>query len=158
MKRLPLLALALLCASLHAAPISPAVHDAVMVIADAEGVPRSVANWLQIEESGDRRTGTWGDARAVSREAVRGFHSEGLFQIFAEPRQLEYLLAVYWHDGTFDIFDPVDNATLALRYLHALHRRFGSWYLALCYFNHGDILHIPEETKAYARRICEAHY
>lgn len=143
---------------LPAEPISAAVHGAIMVIADREGVPRSVANWQQIEESGNWQTGAWGDAEAVSHEAVRGFHSRGLFQIFEEPKNLDYLLRTFWRpsDGVFDILDPIDNATLALRYLAALHRQLGTWFLACVFYNHGSIFGASAETLAYAARIINA--
>lgn len=142
-----------------AAPISKTTHSAIMLIADRGGIPRSVANWLQVEESGNRYTGTWGDAKAVSRREVRGYHSRGLYQIFEEPSNLNYLLDTFWdakRDGVFDIENPVKNATLAFRYLAALHKQFGSWYFALCFYNSGETRAAPEETKAYALRIVKA--
>jgi len=152
-------ALLALSIPLAAAPISPATHAAIMRIADTEGVPRSVANWLQVEESGNWRTGAWGDASAVSREEVRGYHSRGLYQLFEEPSNLDYLLAQFWTGRgeceRFDILNPIHSAKVGLRYMEALHRSWGSWYLAACHYN-GCNGKPSEETWAYALRIILA--
>jgi hypothetical protein len=147
-----------LSAPLCAESISPAIHEQVMLIADREGVPRSVANWLQVEESGDRHTGAWGDPLAVSHESVRGYHSKGLFQLFEEPSNINYLLEMYYKDDlkNFDIFCPLCNATVAMRYLSALHRRYGTWYAALVHYNHGSIRGESQDTRDYATRIINA--
>lgn len=157
------LILFVIAASLPAAPISTATLERVFEIADAEGVPRSVARQLCIEESGDWRTGKLGDPLAKSK-LVRGYRSRGLFQLYEAPANLGYLLARYWTGGRFDIENPIHNATVALRYLADLHRRFGTWFLAACAYNWGPtnvamierIEDIPESTRAYAMRIVEA--
>lgn len=159
MRRL-LFALFLLAASsLYAEPISRATLLCVLGIARGYHVPESVAYQQQIEESGDRRTGQWGDAKRKSRVKSRGFHSRGLFQIWEEPAHLAYLIKTYWpkHLGTFDIEDPIDNTILAMSYLSSLHDRFGNWYEALVYYNSGWLLKdAPQESKDYARRIVKA--
>lgn len=154
---------ALLAAPLPASPITPSILSAVLAIADASGVPRSVARQLCIEESGDWRTGTLGDPLAKSK-LVRGYRSRGLFQLYEAPANLGYLLARYWTGWRFDIENPIHNATVALRYLADLHRRFGTWFLAACAYNWGPgnlagvrrIEDVPESTKAYAERIINA--
>lgn len=159
MKRL-LVALFLLAASsLYAEPINRATLLCVLGIARGYHVPESVAYQQQIEESGDRHTGQWGDAKAVSWVASRGYHSRGLFQIWEEPEHLAYLIEHHWPKnlGTFDILDPIDNSILAMSYLSALHERFGNWYEALVFYNSGRLLKdAPQESKDYARRIINA--
>jgi hypothetical protein len=155
--KFPLVVLLLaLAVSLSAAPISPSTHGLVMLIADSMGVPRSVANWLQVEESGDWRTGQWGDASAIGPVGADGSRCLGLYQL--NPRWMPYLVELYFpHPAmSFDAFDPLQNATVALGYLAALHRRFGSWDLALIYFNCGRVVDVPEGTREYATRICKA--
>jgi hypothetical protein len=116
----------------------------------AKGIPASVTRQLMIEESDKIPT-------AVSGVTSEGYHSRGLFQLYDRPSNLEWLLNKYWDwKKPFDIYDPKDNATVALSYLAALYKQFGTWYLALCYYNHGDIQTIPEETSAYAIRIITA--
>lgn len=159
MKRLLLALFLLSSSSLYAEPISRATLLCVLGIGRSYGVPDSVAYQQQIEESGDRHTGQWGDARAVSKKKSRGFHSRGLFQIWEEPAHLAYLIAHHWprHLGTFDIEDPIDNTVLAMSYLSALHDRFGNWYEALVFYNCGKLLKdAPQESKDYARRIVRA--
>jgi hypothetical protein len=160
MKRRILFIAALFAASLvQAAPISRSTLLCVLGIARSYGVPESVAYQQQIEESGDRHTGQWGDAKAVSHVKSRGYHSRGLFQIWEEPGHLAYLIEHHWpkHLGTFDIEDPIDNTILAMSYLSALHDRFGNWYEALVYYNSGRLLKdAPQELKDYARRIINA--
>ena len=116
----------------------------------SKGVPASVTRQLMIEESDKIPT-------AVSRITPEGYHSRGLFQLYDRPSNLDWLLKTYWHgDHPFNIYDPKDNAEVALSYLAALHKQLGTWYLALCYYNHGDVKTIPDETDAYAIRIIMA--
>ncbi len=152
-------ALALLCASAYAAPIDRATLINVLDIGYRYGVPESVTYRLQIEESGDPRTGGWGDPEARSRYKSKGYHSRGLFQLYEEPVHLKYLLDNYYPSDPdrFRITDPIHNAFVALPYLAALHDRFGNWYEALVYYNCGKLLKdAPAESKAYARRIVNA--
>jgi len=152
---------------LQSAPISPQTHAIVMLIAEAQGVPQSVADRLQIEESGDRYTGTWGDAHAHGPLTTEGYRSYGLFGLYAKPSNLAWLLAHFFpHPAqTFDIFDPIQNAVVGLGYLAWLHRRFGTWYLAACAYNAGPSWVVLgavaceerfRDTREYARRIIEA--
>jgi hypothetical protein len=158
MKRL-LLALLLLSSTLYAEPIDDATFAQVMAIADREGVPRSVASRLMFEESGDPWTGSRGDPEAVGDEKT-GWRSIGLYQIHTKPRNLEELMRRDWpfKRDDFDIYDPLDNATLALRYLARKHRDLGTWYRAVAFFNCGQVesRKVPEKTKAYAIRIISA--
>ena len=160
MKRRILFIAALFAASLvQAEPISRATLLCVLGIARGYHVPESVAYQQQIEESGDRHTGQWGDAKKPSRYKSKGYHSRGLFQIWEEPAHLVYLIAHHWPKdmGTFDIEDPIDNSILAMSYLSALHARFGNWYEALVFYNSGRLLKdAPQESKDYARRIINA--
>ena len=147
-------ALLFLTASLCAAPIDRATLLSVLDIAREEGVPRSVAYQQQIEESGDWRTGAWGCATAIGKEKKLApdepsFPSKGLFQLHTRPQNLDHLVKTYWIDRgeteTFDITNPIHNATVALRYVASLHRQLGTWYRAACAYNAG-----PENVKSGA--------
>lgn len=129
--------------------ITPSQLKKVYEIGAQAGVPRSIITQLMAEES-------QGYVDAVSHETAEGFVSRGLFQLYDKPGNLEWLLARFWPGGVFNINDPVDNATVALAYLASLHNRFGNWYQALVYYNHGDVAHYPESTRAYAKRIINA--
>ena len=121
----------------------------ILLIGEASGVPRSVASALMLEESR-------GDPLAVGPKGSDGSRSRGLYQI-SERWQADLVARYYPHPAQyFDWADPLDSAVVGLGYLAALHRRFGTWYLALCYFNFGRVVDVPEGTKAYARRIVEA--
>lgn len=148
------LALIILALSLplSAESISREVHAAVMQIADDCGVPRSVANALQIEESGWYKTGTWGDAKAVNHGEPGGWESRGLYQLYYKPSNIEFLLSHYWTSSeTFNVFNPLHNATVALRYLADLHKRHGTWLAANAYYNGGSAY-----SWERAKRIIEA--
>jgi hypothetical protein len=76
----------------------------------------------------------------------------GLYQIYMRPDNIAYLLAHYWtRPEAFDVFDPFDNATLALRYLADLHQTHGTWLAANAHYNGGS-----EYSWIRARRIVEA--
>lgn len=152
MKPLAAALLLFVASMLHAAPISKATLSAVLDIGDAAGVPRSVVVALMQEESG-------GDAAAVSR-AVGGFRSIGLFQLYSRPADMAWKLSRFWTAplADFDVWDPIDNATVALRFLAWAHERYGNWLQALYYYNHGDVEHVPEATREYARRIVNYPY
>jgi nuclear transport factor 2 (NTF2) superfamily protein len=158
MKRIFFLALILSFIPCTSEPISKEIHVQVMKIADVCKVPRSIANALQIEESGWWKTGTWGDARAYSPEPS-GWPSRGLFSIYMEPKNLFYLLEHFWtaynEKEIFNVENPIHNAKLALRYLAQLHHDHGSWFVALCYYNAGT-KDAPLKTLQYAQRICDA--
>lgn len=155
-----LLALALAAIPMVAEPISPATWRAVMAEAARQGVPLSIANRMQIEESGDPRTGGWGNALAIGRVSKEGYRALGLYQIYDKPSNMAWLVRKYWtpyHLATpFDVFNPLHNTALAMRYLAALHRRLGTWYAALCYYQCGRVEGASERTRGYARRIVEA--
>ena len=126
------------------------LHD-VIAIGRHYGVPESVTRQLMHEESR-------GKVDAQSDVTYEGYYSAGLFQIYTKPDNYNYLLWKYWKSsaGEFDINNPYHNATVALHYLSDLHIQYGSWYKALLFYNHGDILTASERTKAYARRIINA--
>jgi hypothetical protein len=153
----PLVIFLFIASSLYAAPIDDATFRDVMHISDREGVPRSVAARLMFEESGDPWTGSRGDPDAVGDEAT-GWPSVGLFQLHTRPENIGYLLKTFWTaPETFDIRNPLHNATVALRYLADLHRRFGTWYMAAARYNAGPYSKvIPDKTKRYASRIISA--
>ena len=121
----------------------------VYEIGRQNGVPASIVRALMAEESG-------GYVDAVSHKTSEGYVSRGLFQLYTRPDYLAWLLDRFWTGDTFDIEDPIDNATVALSYLSALHKRFGNWYQALVYYNHGDIKAYPQSTRSYAKRIINA--
>lgn len=154
-----LLALILLSSTLYAAPIDDATFAQVMAIADREGVPRSVAARLMFEESGDPWTGSRGDPLAEGDEST-GWKSKGLYQIHTRPANLDELMRKDWPGKRedFDILDPLDNATLAMRYLARKHRDLGTWYRAVCFYNSGRTKQeeMTPRTKAYALRIISA--
>ena len=131
--------------------ISQRMKDQVCEIGASYGVPKSVVLQLMAEESG-------GDCRAVSHKTDEGYRSLGLFQLYNKPGNIEWLLDKFWkcRKIDFDVYDPLDNAGVALPYLASLHDRFGNWYHACVYFNHGSIYGASVETKAYARRIINA--
>lgn len=124
----------------------------IVEIGKANRVPKSVTIQLMHEESG-------GYADAISHLTGEGYRSEGAFQIYTKPGNLDWLLWKFWKGNKedFHIFDPIDNATLALAYLSWLHDRYGNWFLACVYFNHGNITGYSKETEAYALRIINAH-
>jgi hypothetical protein len=152
-----ILVLALSCAPLAAAPISQETREMILVLADVFGVPRSVANQMHINETGDWKTGEWGRADAVRVEWT-GWTSEGLMQLYTRPDNISWLLAMFWdHDPkTFDILDPIDNSIVALRYMRHLHDWLKNWYKAALFYNSGKLSGHSENTKAYARRIINA--
>jgi soluble lytic murein transglycosylase-like protein len=131
--------------------ITDAERAKVYAIGKANGVPLSVVRQLMYEESR-------GNVLAVSDMTPEGFYSRGLFQIYTKPGNVEWLLWKFWtkSDGEFDIDDPIANATLALRYLSWLHKRFGNWYQACVYYNHGSVKGYSEGTRTYALRIINA--
>lgn len=130
--------------------ITDSERQQVYAIGKANGIPKSVIRQLMWEESR-------GYCDAVSDVTPEGFYSRGLFQLYDKPGNLKWLLSKFWHGGEFDIYDPIDNATVAMAYLASLHKRFDNWYLALCYYNHGSVHGCSEQTKAYARRIINAN-
>jgi hypothetical protein len=147
------LALAALCLIMSLSAmgerISPRMVEYVLIIGEMEGVPRSVTRQLMQEESG-------GCAEARSKPTKEGYSSVGLFQIYERPDNLSSLVSRHWGQGDFEITNPVHNATVALRYLSALHSRFGNWLQALYYYNHGSLVDVPQSTRDYARRIVNA--
>jgi soluble lytic murein transglycosylase-like protein len=152
MKLLPIIALAFVgCHPLPAATISAEMRACVLAIGSAHGVPRSVTAALMWEESRN-------DADAVGPVGADGFRCRGLFQL--NPKFEAELVAKFFphRASVFDVFDPLDNAVVALGYLGALHRTFGNWTQALWFYNCGEYKRqfVPESTKAYARRIVEA--
>lgn len=142
-----LLFFSLPCSSLT--KITAAQEKKVYEIGARNGVPASIIRALMAEESG-------GYVDAVSHETADGYVSRGLFQLYTRSDYLAWLLDQFWTGREFDIEDPIDNATVALAYLSSLHKRFGNWYQALVYYNHGDVAHYPESTRNYAKRIINA--
>jgi hypothetical protein len=169
MKRIIAPILLFIASTLSAEPIDDSTFRDVMHIADREGVPRSVAYWLQVEESGNRFTGERGDASAINKNEPGGWPSVGLYQPYMKPENIEWLLAVYWYGrGEMEIFDPLNpihSAKLGLRYIADLHNLLGTWYRAACAYNagkskvlSGEVFTLPRyaKTRAYAFRIINA--
>ena len=121
-----LLAVAMSPHVLCATPISRADHAVIMQIADNLNVPRSVADRLQIEESGDKETGEWGNPEKLGYRGADGFRCRGLYMI--HPKWQAYLVELYYPiPAKFFVWsNPIDSALVGLGYLAALHRRFGS--------------------------------
>lgn len=154
-----ILAVVICCRPIYAKPITILEHKKIMHIADMVGIPRSIANRLQIEESGDPILGEWGNPCAVGPLTPEGYRALGLIQLYNKPSNMEWLLLNYWypwHKETFDVFNPLHNAEVGYRYLHALHKRFLTWERALWYYNCGYVINVPSDTKKFARRIIEA--
>jgi hypothetical protein len=149
------LALALFSLPLMADPLSARDHETIMEIADNLNVPRSIADRLQIEESGDKATGEWGDPAKLGYRGSDGYQCRGLYQI--HPKWQAYLVGLYYPiPAKFFVWsNPIDSALVGLGYLAALHKRFGSWERALWYFNLGRVTNVPSDVRAYARRIIK---
>jgi hypothetical protein len=149
------LVIALFAMPLIAEPLSIRDHETIMVIADNLKVPRSIADRLQIEESGDKATGEWGDPSKLGYRGSDGYRCRGLYQI--HPKWQAYLVWRYypWPAKFFVWSNPIDSAFVGLGYIADLHRRFGSWERALWYYNLGRVTNVPPEVKAYARRIVK---
>lgn len=131
-------------------PIDSNTREKVYSIGLLHGVPVSITKKLMYEESR-------GEPKAVSHATNEGYVSRGLFQIYTRPDYLAWILWKFWKsEKPFDIENPIDNAEVALAYLSSLHDRFGNWYSACLYFNHGSIEGCSRETKLYARRIVNA--
>lgn len=148
-----ILAVAMSPAIVHAVPISKADHDTIMVIADNLNVPRSVADRLQIEESGDKATGEWGNPRKIGYRGADGVRCRGLYMI--HPKWQAYLVEHFYPIPAkfFQWYNPIDSALVGLGYLSALHRRFGSWEKALWFYNLGRVTNVPRDVREYAKRI-----
>ena len=132
--------------------ITESERQAVYEIGAENGVPLSIVRQLMKEESG-------GDCHAVSHKTAEGYYSRGLFQLYDKPGNINWLLEKFYpSDPAFFSFnDPIQNSMIALAYLSSLHDRFGNWYQALIYYNHGDIRGYSVETKNYALRIINAN-
>jgi soluble lytic murein transglycosylase-like protein len=126
--------------------------QAVYNIGERFGIPLSIVRQLIKEES-------QGYVDAVSHKTAEGYYSRGLFQLYDKPGNIEWLLEKFYPSDPerFSFNDPIMNAFVAMPYLSYLHKRFGNWYQALVYYNHGDVKHYPDSTRAYAIRIVNAH-
>jgi hypothetical protein len=151
------LILLLVAVGLYAAPLSQSDHAIIMSIADAQGVPRSVADRLQIEESGDPKTNAWGDSEKIGPVGSDGAQCLGLYQL--NPKILAWAIPKFYHHNPkyFNWRNPIDNAVIALGLAHWLHDNLGTWYLAACGFNTGigNVWRgkVSDKTKAYALRV-----
>lgn len=138
---------------LFAKPLTVEQHASIMIMASSYGVPVSIADRMQIEESGDPKRNMWGDSEKVSKPGRDGFRSRGLFQI--SERWEEYLVSKYYSHKKeyFDWSNPFDSAEIALKYIADLHKRFGTWERALWFYNYGSVIDIPQSVRSYASRI-----
>lgn len=141
------------------APLTRGDHAIIMSIADGLLIPRSVADRLQIEESGDPKTGAWGDANKIGPVGADGERCLGLYQL--NPKIIPWALSMFYpHDPKlFDWRDPIDNAVVALGLMRWLHENLNTWFASACGFNagigkvwRGDI---TDKTRAYAMRVIQ---
>jgi hypothetical protein len=153
----------LLSVALFAEPVDDATFEASLAISTAIGVPRSVAARQLFEETGDKKTGSRGDFSRPSLRAEddEGFHSAGGYQVYMNPKNLNWLLDTFWWGAgeteAFDVYNYVHNTKMYARYMVYLHNRFGSWYLAAARYNCGpNRPDIPADSRAYAMRIISA--
>ena len=86
--------------------------------------------------------------------AVSHKNARGLFQLLEEYE--EYFIGEYW-DSTrrFNVYDPVDNATVAFRYLEDLQEKYPP-FRALAYFNGGG--YFPPSAIRYAEEILGSDF
>lgn len=123
----------------------------------SEGVPAELVWIAEIESAFD-----------VDAESSAG--ARGLFQFLPETAE-HYGLRIGSED---ERTDPVKAARAAARYLRFLHRRFGSWSLAVTAYNAGEgrvarllqaraarsveaiLPHLPRETRSYLPRVVAA--
>src|SRR5574344_1899517 len=132
MKKFLIIFFVLIPSFAHSRIIDQNTKDKIYLIGTHYGVPVSITDRLMYEESR-----YWDDAQSP---IVDGYVSRGLFQIYTKPENLNYLLNSYWKENRqFDIYNAIDNATLALAYLAGLHRQYKTWYRALLFYNHGGI-------------------
>lgn len=145
------LILFLVSSSLFAECITNETMNTIMEISDRYEVSRSVTREVIHEESR-------GDPKARSHVTKEGYQSGGLFQLYMKPENLNWLLSMFWaEEKEFDIDNPIDNSTVAIKYLKWLHNWLGIWYNALIFYNSGKKeCDASEETKEYARRIINA--
>jgi hypothetical protein len=123
----------------------------ILIIGKAYNIPFSITSQLMIEESSCDEL--------QDGQIVNGYKAKGLFQIYTEPKNYNYLLWKYWNTNTvFDIYNPIYNSIVSLHYLSDLHKRFGNWKHALYYYNCGYINNVPNSTRKFAKRITNASY
>ena len=73
--------------------------------------------------------------------AVSDTGDYGLLQISEQYEA--YFIHAYWqYPHSFDVFNPIDNATLALLHLKALYAQYGNYGDAFAAYNAGGRLHI----------------
>ena len=160
-----------ICVKLYSTPVDDKTFIHVLEIAESEDVPASIAAGQLLEESGDKKSGSRGDFSVKSKkpEDDEGYYSESGFQIYMNPKKnLNWLLDMFWYGFNeteeFDVYNYVHNTKLAMRYMSYLHKTYGSWFLAACYYNCGPpgidykskkpkTKKIPERSKIYAMNI-----
>lgn len=132
----------------YAVTISDSTREQIVQVGLGLGVPRSITLGLIKEESG-------GDPEEISTMTSAGFRSFGLFQLYTEPKNFKMLLDNFWpgDPAAFNIWDPVQNATVGLGYIAYLHQLHGTWFRATKAYNSG----YPDSTDpgvvAYALRV-----
>jgi len=149
MKHVAAVILMLLCFPLFAETIDGDTMQEIMQLSDQSKVPREIANAVMYEESRYK-------PYAMSHTTKEGYFSCGLFQLYLKPENIDWLLKKFWNKPVyeFDIFDPIDNATVALKYLNWLYAWKGNWYEALIFYNCGKSEeNASKSAKEYARKI-----
>lgn len=134
------LVLCLVSAPLHAAP--EICQRAAAIAAERSGVPVQVLRAISLTETGRRRDGrlapwpwtvnmegkgVWFDTRAEAEAYVEKNHARGARSYDVGCFQVNYR----WHGQHFTsnlaMFDPVDNAMYAARFLSDLYAELGDW-------------------------------
>ena len=114
----------------------------IILYSSQTGVPVGIARGLMMSESG-------GDTTAVSRTG-----DLGAWQL--NPRYHNWFREAYNAGWQFDEKDVEASTRIALRYLAALHRQFGTWTRALEAYKCGPyrkVEDIPEHIKKLCRKI-----
>lgn len=135
-------------------PVLPAEVEQVILKASVDaGVPYDIGIFLALAES---------DGDPIIARKVPGGRGvdQGLFQLNSR-----------WHDDfvwrfnggkPFNALNVRDSSGVAMRYLAALYRQFGSWRLALEAYNAGaDCVRsgdVPRSTKNYAEWILDGGF
>jgi len=128
--------------------------EVAAMVGDFFGLPKHFAESMAWEESRLYET-------AVGKNNIDLFCSFGLFQI---NETCEKELANKFLPGGYEVYDrlnPEHSATIGIKYILALHKKYGNWKEALCAYNWGPgnvdkvkkYSDIPLKTRQYAENI-----